>query len=77
MGIITYEGPPPFGLLGVQSGLAYAVGTAVELALKVSDPGLSPVIEQIQIPLSARAAMDLGKALQAAALEAEQNALKK
>ncbi len=76
MGLITYEGPPPFGLIGVQTGSADAVGDVVEMVLSVSLPDLSPVPIRIQIPLVASVAMALGNALRAAALRAEQNGLK-
>jgi hypothetical protein len=77
MGVITYAGLPPFGLLGVQSGSADAAGDTVEMTLHISDPDLSPVMERIHIPLSARAAGFLGKALQSAAIDAEANARRK
>jgi hypothetical protein len=76
MGMMTYEGTPPFGLVGVQRGSADAVGDTVEMVLHVSDPALSPLLERIHIPLTAMVAGHLGNALLSASITAQQNSRK-
>lgn len=75
MGMVTFEGPPPYGLLVEKAAEACAVDEKVEMTL-LSAPAISPEPIPLKVQLTSAVAVDLETQLQTAAILAEQNSRK-
>ena len=74
VGIVSFEGDPPYELLVTKNGKATAAGGIVRLILPVSAPGPDPQERKIELLLRFGHASRLSAALRGAANDAQKNA---
>ena len=74
MGIVCFEGDPPYELIVTRNGKAIAQGETVRLTLPVSVPGPEPQEREIELLLRFGHAFGTQSALQSAAIEARKHA---